>query len=188
MFGKYEAWVISKAEYDSDGVSFSTVAEDFPFELGPDALYDTLTNLRKPWGRDPATGLPLLVTEVTRYTATITQHGVSSSSADVTPVRDQVPAACIAKVQVTNAGSLASIDAAAKHFVLGVRVIDSEDTLPPGLEPYAHDAEMPSARWTELRAGMISLGIPAAKIDGWRERNPEATPIDVRNTFKALIS
>jgi hypothetical protein len=188
MFGKYEAWIISKAQYDHDGVAFSTVAADFPFEIGPDQLYDTISNLRKPWGRDAATGLPLLVTEITRYTATIAQHGVCSSSADVVPMLHQIPAACIARVQVTNAATLADIDAAAKHFVLGVRVVNSEDALPPALEPYAYDVALPSARWDELRGGMISLGIDADRIDNWRDNHPNATPLDVRNAFRALIS
>ena len=62
-YGKFRAAVISKAEYDSEGVGYSTVQEDFPVILGPLAVYDQIDILMKPWGRDPATGLPLFVNE-----------------------------------------------------------------------------------------------------------------------------
>jgi hypothetical protein len=188
-YGKFRLGVISKAEYDSEGVGYSTVQEDFPFEIGPLAFYDTLSNLAKPWGRHPTTGEPLLVTEVDRYTSTITQHGVNSSSAFATPTKDSVPAACIVVAQVTNQATILDIDNAAKHFVLGVdgpQDLHGED-LPAGLLPYQFDEPFPSARWDELRAGLIALGLSASAIDNWRSNNPDATPRDFGEAFKDFI-
>ena len=89
-YGKFKAAVISRAEYDSEGVGYSTVQDDFPVITGPLAVYDQVDILMKPWGRDPATGLPLFVNEagVDRWTGTITQDGVNSSSAYATPTVD----------------------------------------------------------------------------------------------------
>ena len=60
-FTKYKALIFSLAEYE-DGVGYSTVQQDFPMELGPATLYDTVSGIQRFVGRDEATGLPLLVT------------------------------------------------------------------------------------------------------------------------------
>ena len=188
-FAKYRAAVISKAEYDTEGVGYSTVMSDFPFELGPDVLHDTLTGLRKPWGRDDD-GLPLLVTEVTRYKSTVTTHGVTSSSDFATPTKGTIPAASIAIITVSAVSVLAGIDAAAKHFVLGVDptpLDDPEASLPAGLQPYAWNVAIPANRWTALKAGLVSLGVDGAILDTWKSNNPDATPRDFGEAFKAFI-
>jgi len=81
-YGKFRAAILSKAVYGTDGVGYSTVMEDYPLVLGPDAVYDQVDILMKPWGRD-TNGYPLFINEsgVDRWTATITQHGVVSSHA-----------------------------------------------------------------------------------------------------------
>lgn len=188
-FARYRALIISKAEYDSDGVGFSTLMDDYPATPGPGEPFD-LVDIRRTWGRDPATRLPLYVDEVgvQRYKATVATHGVAAISDEVTQVKGAVPAASLVDCKVTNAGCLATIDAVAKHFVLGVECIDPDDELPPALEPYALDVEMPSARWSELRDGMVTLGIEAAKIDAWRAANVTATPQDVADRFAAFIN
>ena len=188
-YGKFRIGVISKAEYDSEGVIFSTGAEDFPFEIGPLAPYDTLTGLAKPWGRDPATDLPLLVTEVDRYTSQIITHGDNSSGAFAAPTKDTISAACIVICQVTNVATILAIDNHAKHFVLGVdgpQDLHDED-LPTGLLPYQFDEPFLLARWTELRNGLIALGLDAGVIDNWRTNNPDATPRDFGEALKAFI-
>ena len=190
-YGKYRAAVISKAEYDSEGVGYSTVQEDFPVILGPLAVYDQVDILMKPWGEDPATGLPLFVNEsgVDRWTGTITQDGINSSSAYATPTKDTIPAACITIVQVTAASVLLAIDNAAKHFVLGVDDPDlNGDPLPAGLMPYEFDAPIQANRWTELRDAMVVLGVDADLIDKWKSNHPDATPRDFAEVFKEFIS
>ena len=187
-YGKFKAAVISLAEYTSEGVGYSTVQEEFPMIVGPLAFYDHLSGLAKPWGRHPDTGDPLIVTEVDRYTSTITQDGVNSSSAYATPTVDTVPAACIVIVQVTDASVLAAIDGAAKHFVLGIENPDlNGDPLSAALEVYDWDVTFPPARWTELRDALVGLGMDAATIDGWHTANPEATPRDFGEAFRAFI-
>lgn len=187
-YGKFRIGVISKAEYDSEGVGYSTVAEDFPMEIGPLAPYDTLSGLMKPWGRHPDTGEPLYVTEVDRYTGTITQEGVNSTSAFATPTVDTVPAACIVVCQVTAASVISAIDAANKHFVLGIDNPDlSGDPLPPALEPYDWDVAFPPARWTQLRNSLVALGLDAEIIDDWHDANPDATPREFGEAFKRFI-
>ena len=190
-YGKFRAAIISKAEYDSEGVGYSTVQEDFPVILGPLAAYDQIDILMKPWGRDPATGLPLFVNEsgVDRWTGTITQDGINSSSAYATPTKDTIPAACITIVQVTAASVLLAIDNAAKHFVLGIEDPDiAGDPLSPGLAAYGIDEPFPSARWTDLRAGLIALGLNGVDIDNWYSNHPDATPRDFGKVFKEFIT
>ena len=190
-YGNFRAGIISKAEYDSEGVGYSTVQEDFPMVLGPLAVYDQIDILMKPWGRDPATGLPLFVNEsgVDRWTGTITQHGVVSSSAYATPTIDTIPPAAIVIVQTSNAGVLADIDAAAKHFVLGVENPDlNGDPLSPALEPYDWDVAFPPARWTELRGALVTIGVEADLLDKWKDNHPDATPRDFAEAFERFIS
>ena len=190
-YGRFRAGIISKAEYDHAGVGYSTVQEDFPMVLGPLAVHDQVDILMKPWGVDPATGLPLFVNEagVDRWTGTITQDGVNSSSAYATPSVGTIPAACILIVQVTAASVLAAIDNAAKHFVLGVENPDiNGDELPAGLLPYDFDAPLPAPRWAELRAGLIALEVEADVLDKWYSNHPDATPRDFGEAFKEFIS
>jgi len=188
-YSKYRAAVISKAEYDTEGLGYSTVQDDFPLVVGPLALYDTLSGLMKPWGRDPATGNPLYVTEVDRYTGTITTNGVTSSSDYATPTKDTIPAACIVMVQVSSASALASIDGAAKHFVLGVdpNPLDDSEELPAGLLPYQWDVPMPPARWTTLRNALVQLGVDGDLLDTWAANHEDFTPKDFGEAFKAFI-
>ena len=190
-YGKYRAAVISKAEYDSEGVGYSTVMEDFPMVLGPLAVFDQIPYLMRPVGRDPATGLPLFINEpsLDRWTGTLTQDGVNSSSAYATPTVDTIPAACILIVQVTAASVLAASENAAKHFVLGVENPDiNGDELPAGLLPYDFDAPLPAPRWTELRDALVALGVEASVIDNWKANHPDATPRDFGEAFKEFIS
>lgn len=188
-YGKYRAAVISVCDYDSEGVGYSSVQEDFPFAIGPDVFYDTISNIRKPWGRHPVTNEPLLVTEVDRYTSTIDTHGVVSSSAYAVPAQGSTPDVCIVIVQVSNTATLVDIEGAAKHFVLG---IDDPDLygapLPAGLLPYEFDAPIPAGRWTTLRDGMVSRGMGATALDNWKTNNPDATPRDFGKAFKNFIS
>ena len=188
-YSVYRAAIISRAEYDQDSVGYSTVQEDFPLEIGPDVLFDTLTGLRKPWGRDDD-GLPLIVTEVTRYKSTVTTDGVTSASAYATPTKDTIPAACIVIVQVSAASVLAGIDGAVKHFVLGVdpTPLDGSEELPAGLQPYQWDVPMPPARWATLRSGLITLGLDADDIDAWASNHPDFTPKEFGEAFRSFIA
>jgi len=189
-YGKFRAAILSKAVYGTDGVGYSTVMEDYPLVLGPDAVYDQVDILLKPWGRDPD-GYPLFINQsgVDRWTATITQHGVVSSSAYVTPVEGTIPAVCLVIVQVSNAGSLASIDGDPDHFVLGVFNPDLlGDPLPPALQPYDIDVPMPSDRWTTLRNGLVALGMDGAQLDNWKANHPNATPREIGEAFKNFIT
>ena len=190
-YGKFKAGIISRAQYDSDGVGYSTVMEDFPMVLGPLAVYDQIDIQMKPWGRDPATQLPLFINEtgVDRWTGTVSQDGVNSSSAYATPTKDTIPPACIVIVQVTAASVLADIDNATKHFVLGIENPDlNGNPLPAGLEPYDWDVTFPPARWTELRNSLVALGMDADTIDTWHDNHPDATPRDFGEAFKESIN
>ena len=188
-YSKYRAAVVSKAFYSEDGVGFSKVMSDFPFEVGPLAYYDTVSNIMKPWSRDPATGDPLYVIEVDRYTGTVVTDGVTSTSDYATPTKDTIPAACIVLVQVSSASVLANIDAAATHMVLGVdpNPLDGSEELPAGLQPYQWDVPMPSARWTTLRNALVSLGVDETLLDNWASNNEDFTPKEFGEAFKAFI-
>lgn len=159
--------------------------------LGPLAVYDQIDILMKPWGRDPATGLPLFVNEagVDRWTGTVSQHGVVSSSAYATPLKDSDPPAAIVIVQTSNAGVLGQIDAANKHFVLGIENPDMNgNPLEAPFDAYDWDVAFPPARWTELRNALVAIGLDADDVDGWKDNHPDATPKEFAEAFDRFIS
>ena len=213
VFAKYRCAVISKAEYDSEGVGYSTVQEDFPYLPGPGVAYGkTLSEIQtavdsdgKAWwvghkeditvGRvkdpdDPHNKQNLWVKAGANdlFAQTLAQDGVDGTTGYATPTLGTVPAACIVIATVTNAATLAAIDGAAKHFVLGIDNPDlNGDELPASLLPYDWDATFPPARWTELRNALVSLGLDSEVIDGWHDNNPDATPRDFGEAFKKFI-
>jgi hypothetical protein len=54
--------------------------------------------------------------------------------------------------------------------------------------PYDVDVPILPARWTELRAGLIALDIPAQAIDNWKTNHPDATPMDFSRAFKNFLN
>ena len=180
--------VLSLADYESEAPGYSTAVEDFPFEVGPLALFDTLTNLMKPWGRDPATDLPLYVTEVERYTGTITTNGVNSQGAYATPREGETPDGTIVLCQTTNSDVIYDIEAHAKHLVLGVEDPDmTGEELPPALKPFGWDEPFPEPRWQAVRTAMITLGMPEEVLDNWRDDNPDGTPREFGKAYQNYL-
>lgn len=207
-FSKYRAAVISKAEYgDNEEPGFSTVLADFPTVEEAGVAYDkTLAEIQaEDWWRgkpesfhlgrirdpeDPYVGSKVWVKAGANdlFVGRILQHGVDGSSDYARPSRDTIPAASIVIVTVTAASVLLAIDNHAKHFVLGVFNPDlNGDELSEGLLPYDIDTPMLNARWTNLRNALVSLNLDAGVIDGWHDNNPEATPKDFGEVFKAFI-
>ena len=189
-YGKYLVGILSVADYTSEKAGFCNAQKDFSFEVGPLALFDTLTNLMRPWGRDPATDLPLYVTEVERYTGTITQNGINSQGTWATPEEDSSPMATLVSAQVTAAGVLQNIHAHADYFIVGVVDPDlNGEELPPVLQPFSADVPMQSGHKADLRDFCVNtLGLPAGGVDNWFTDNPEATPWDFGYAFKDFIS
>jgi len=189
-YGKFRVGILSVADYTAaDEVGFCNAMQDYPMVLGPLALYDTLTNLMKPWGRHPTTDEPLFVTEVDRYTGQITTNGINSQGAWATPEKDSSPMATLVSAQVTNAGVLADIHADADYFFLGVINPDMNgDPLPPALEPFDADVPMQTSHKTDLIDFCINtLGLPSGGVNNWFTNNPNATPWDFANDFKEFI-
>ena len=188
-YSKYEALVFSRADYDQ-GVGFSSVMEDFPMELGAAALYDTVSGIQRFVGRDPATGLPLIVTGYDRYITQVATNGVTAASDGISPPFGVAPDVCSVTIEVTNAAILGSIDAAAKHVVYGVRNCQQDaepDDLPAGLLPYYVGSPMPAAKRTEIINGLIARGADEAQVNAWFAARPEATPLQVRQGFAQLV-
>lgn len=188
-FAKYAALVFSIADYEN-GVGYSSVQDDFPFVLGPDVFFDHQDGMQRFVGRDPATGLPLIVTEWDRYTTTITADGVVTASDGISPPFGVLPDVCSLRVDVSAASVLADIEAAAKHLVYGVANVqpDAEpDDLPPALAPYYIDAVMPEAKWTQIYNGLLARGADQTRLDNWRANNPDATPREVHRAFGSLV-
>ena len=48
-YGKFQAAIMSRAEYDTEGVGYSTVMEDYPMVLGPLAIVGPARLLRMAW-------------------------------------------------------------------------------------------------------------------------------------------
>ena len=187
-YGRYNVIFFSKAEYDSSGVAFTNLMEDFPVVLGNPVFFDSI-DMYRPHGRDPADGLPLWIDQVvTRYKMTPTTHGVQSLGSVYAPEQGGVPAVSLVEGWVTNAAVLVDIDAVGKYFVLGIYPQDiAGDDIPAALQPYSTDAPIPTARWTELRNGMVTMGMDAEKIDTWYANHPEATPLQVKKAFTGMV-
>ena len=188
-FSKYVAYVFSLADY-IDGVGYSSVSDDFPVELGPATLYDTVSGIQTFVGRDPATGLPLIVTGYDRYITEITTHGVQGASDGISPPFGVEPDVCSLQVEVTAASVLSAIEGMAKHVVYGVYNCQPEaepDDIPPALAQYYINAVMPEAKWTQIYNGLIARGADQARLDTWRANHPDATPEDVRTAFAGLV-
>ena len=179
-------WVISKAHFDHDGVGYSKLMEHFPYEIGPDVFYDTLTNLRKPWGRDPTTGDPLLVTTVDRYTSTITTPGIMAQTARITPGVDTVPAVCVTEAKVYDFDVAQAIHTHLQHLVLALEVVDPEDD--PPIAGWGKDDTFTAQLWTQVRDGLVALGVEAEVVDGWRDDNPTASRREFYNALKTFIN
>ena len=166
-------WVISRAWYDDEGVGYSKLMEHFPHVIGPDVLYDTLTDLRKPWGRHPVTGDPLIVMGCDRYTSTVVTPGVMSHSARLTPHDGTVPAVTVTECVVYDYPTAQAIHAHAQHLILALEVVNSDDD--PPIAGWGKDDTFAPALWTQIRNGLVTLGMDSQTIDNWRTVNPDAT-------------
>jgi hypothetical protein len=181
-----KTWIISKAFFDgSGGVGKSKLMEDFPHVIGPLAFYDTIPNLAKPWGRHPDTGDVLLVTEVDRYTSTVTTPGVMSQSDLITPAQNTVPAVCVTAAIVYDFATAQAIHAAATHLVLALETVDGSE---PPISGWGPDDGFTTTLWNQIRSGLIALGMEDTVIDGWRTNNPDATRRDFYNALKNFIT
>ena len=179
------AWIISKAWYDDLGVGYSKLIEQFPHVPGPLAPYDTLTDLRKPWGRHPVTGDPLLVIEVDRWTSEIVTPGVMSQSALITPGVDTVPAVTVTGAIVYDFATTTSIHQHAQHLVLALETVDGSE---PPIEGWGKDDGFTASQWLQYRNPLVTLGIEAAVIDNWRTNNPDATRRAFYFAFRNFIN
>ena len=189
LFSKYVAYVFSIADF-AGGVGYSSVSEDFPVVLGPATLFDTVTGIQRFVGRDPATGLPLIVTGYDRYITEIITDGVQGASDGISPPYGIEPDVCSLQVEVTAASVLADIEGMAKHVVYGVYNCQPEaepDDLPPALAQYYIHSVMPAAKWAQIYDGLIARGADQARLDTWRANHPDATPEDVRTAFAGLV-
>ena len=188
-YGRYRAIFFCKAEYDSEGVGYTKLMEDFPMVLGNPVFFDSI-DVYRPWSRDPADGMPLWVDQVvSRYKMTPSTHGVASLGSSYAPEKDAIPAVAVVDGWVTNAAVLLQIDNAPKFFVLGIFPEDIlGNPVPSALEPYATNVKMPDARWAILRAKLIGQGMDETLIDRWKTRHPDATPMDIAQKFKEFIA
>jgi hypothetical protein len=188
-FAKYGAYVFSRADYN-DGVGYSSVQDDFPMELGAATLYDTVTGIQRFVGRDPATGLPLLVTGYDRYITEVATDGVTGSSDGISPPFGVEPDVCSVTIEVTAASVLSDINSTGKHEIYGVWNVqpDAEpDDLPAPLQQYYRDSAMPAAKKTTIINGLINRGADADTVNNWFTNHPDATPRQLQRAFAGLV-
>jgi len=186
---KYGVYMISRANYEN-GVGYSSVMDDYPIEFGPASFYDTRSGLTRWDGRDPVSGLPLLVTGYDRYLPEITQHGVTVAHDGVSRPLGEIPDICSLQIEVSNSAILSTIDGDINHLVYGVWNCQDgaePDDLIPALEDYYILSPIPEARWTAFRNALVARGVSATLIDTWRSNNPEATPQQVKDRFEGWL-
>ena len=186
---KYAAFVFSRADYQ-DGVGYSSVANDFPVVLGPSTLFDTVTGIQRFAGRDPATGLPLIVTGYDRYITEVATDGVQASYDGISPPLGVAPDVCSSTIEVTDISVLAAINATAKHEVYGIWNCQDgaePDDLPGPYLPHYVQSPIPAAKRTYIIAALIARGADATQVNQWFASRPEATPAQLRDAFAALV-
>lgn len=188
-FSKYAAFVFSRADY-ADGVGFSSVQDDFPVELGPATLFDTVTGIQRFVGRDPATGLPLIVTGYDRYITDVVTDGVQAAYDGVSPPMGVEPDVCSVTIEVTDISVLAAINATAKHEVYGIWNCQEgaePDDLPGPYLPYCVQSPIPAAKRTYIINALIARGADADLVNAWFDARPEATPAQLQRAFSNLV-
>ena len=207
VFEKFRCGVISKAEYDSNGVGFSTVQEDFPYLPGPGVAYGKTFQevAAEDWWNGFATDLHvgrvrdeddphfrqnlwIKAGPNDLFVQTKAQDGVDGTNAFATPTRDSIPPACIVVATVTDESVLFDIENAAKHIVLGIENPDMNgDELPANLLPFDWDVTFPPNRWTVVRDGLVSIGMDEDTLDNWHDAHPDATPREFAEAFRSFI-
>ena len=185
---KYKANIISICNWSSTGVGFSDAAIDYPLILKPGSvIYDTV-NIRRTWGRDPSTKLPLWVDEPTtaRRIQEVEEEGISSMGSEVIPPLDHPIDASLCNCKIPNDLMVTGIDDDAKYLIWGVTEVDGED-LPPAFADWLATDPVSSERETEFNAFMQARGTnPSVLADYW-SNNPDATYNDVSDDFGLFL-
>jgi hypothetical protein len=175
-------WVISQAAGDgTEGNAYrSPVGDDYPHELGPQEL--VLSNQKRSFGRDED-GNPLWIEgDVYRYG--VTTEGIRSW-ADVLGISYPFDpplhiAECVSELSVA-----IDIHGDSKYRILAAEVADPEDETPSQIEGWGRNDPFTQARWTPIRDGLVTVGVPDTVVDNWWTNNPGATPLEFKNALVA---
>lgn len=180
-------WTASEVYQDADGSYGSPVAEDFGIEYGPGAQVDTI-QVNRPQRYNGVSGW--IQGSVPFYAKAVITEGVRSYkdmlavAYPITPALSIVE--CVAEADVMVDIHEAVGPVTGSHYrVLAAVLKPGEDPAeaPPWLDGVGPDVPFSPARWTQVRNGLVNLGVPAQTVDNWRTNNPDGTP---REFFLAL--
>ena len=172
-------WVISKAEYDSEGVGYSTLMTDFPVVFGDPIQVGTIARQPIRWDGEQAWLIDAPV-----YSMSVTQEGILQHATLLTPLKDSDPPICVTEAIVPSAAVAQAIHTSAKHRVLALQTVDGSE---PPIEGWGPNDPFSEARWTSIRNGIVALGLPAGPVDAWRVDHPEATPKEFYSALETYI-
>ena len=171
-YTKYRSALVSQANYLALGVvAYSEAQVEYPFVLGPGTTVFDQVDIKETRGRDNEAD-PLWIDEVDvdRLQGEVVENGISTQAAvnDGTPELDAIASVSLTKIGTTTAGSVQSIDADPKYFILSLWSVDDElYPVPPALLPLDPDAPMPDDRVTAFKAIMVANGADQNRLDMW---------------------
>jgi hypothetical protein len=182
-------WVASEVWQDAEGSWGSPLIEDFGIEYGP-ITQDGTVYINRQYRRDDQLGW--LRGDVPFYTRGVVTDGVQQWSDILAVSYPIVPAVaiveCVADSDVLLQIHMGVGSTTGSHYrVLAATLHPDEDpaNAPAWLDGVGPDVPFSPTRWTQIRDGMVFLGVPAEQIDQWRSNNPDGTP---REFFAVLQS
>jgi len=168
------SWIISVAQQLPPDNAWGSDFSSWPIGYGADVVVDPDID-DFPMGRNPDTGLPRWVVDGILMDKSIVTEGVYSWSdklAITYPVTPNVAVAEIKSVQSV----LVDIHGTGGYLVLASNDYDTGESLNYSGMEWGKDEPIPAGRWTPLRNGLVTMGVPAATVDNWRTANPDGTP------------
>ena len=182
---KYSANIISVCNWAREGAGYSDAMIDYPFIPKPGSVIYDYVDLRKPWGRDPATGLPLWIDEpnTKRHIQEVDEEGIGSMGSDVVPPVDNPIAASLCNCQISTDQMVTELDEDAKYLIWGSTSLLDPPVYPAGKEDWQADLPVSSERKIEFDAFMEARGVPAQDLIDYWDANPDATYNSVADDF-----
>ena len=186
---KYSAHIISKCNWASPGVGSSDASIDYPFIPKPGSVIYDYVDLRKPTGRDPATGLPLWIDEpnTARRIQEVEEEGIGSMGSDVVPTFEGPIDASLCNIKISDDQSITDIDEDAKYLIWGLASLLEDPVYPVGKEEWEMSLPVSAERKAAFDAFMEARGTdPQVLYDYWLAHS-NATYASVADDFGTFL-
>jgi hypothetical protein len=186
---KYKANIISECNWSSEGIGFSDAMLDYPFVTKPGSVIYDQVDIRRTWGRDPSTGLPLWVDEPTtdRHIQEVDEEGIGSMSTDVVPPINNPIAASLSACQISADDPIDDIDEDERFLIWGLESLLDPPVYPDGKEDWKMDLPVSADRNAAFTAFMVARGTDLQLLADYWTDNPDATYATVADDFEVFL-